>query len=350
MKIVSVVGARPQFVKLFPIARAIPTGVNHQIVHTGQHYDESMSQVFFDELQIPRPIINLDVGSGTHAQQTAGMMIGLEKSFLETKPDVVLVYGDTNSTIAAALVASKMHIPIAHLEAGLRSFNRLMPEELNRLATDHLSDLLLAPTTTALEQLQKEGLGQVSHLVGDVMVDALLYSKELVSGLKPISDEYPERFLFCTIHRAENVDEESRIRLILKKLSQSDLPIVLAGHPRLMLRVKQLGIDLDKLSIKVIGSQSYLRTIQLLMSSVGVITDSGGLQKESYLLGKPTLIVRSETEWPEVLEDNSNILDYMLTNINNFHANQKRATGELKAFGDGNSSKRTLDLILREFH
>jgi UDP-N-acetylglucosamine 2-epimerase (non-hydrolysing) len=308
-----------------------------------------MSQVFFDELQIPRPIINLDAGSGTHAQQTAAMMIGLEKSFLETKPDVVLVYGDTNSTIAAALTASKMHIPIAHLEAGLRSFNRLMPEELNRIATDHLSDLLLAPTTMALEQLQREGLGQFSHLVGDVMVDALLYSKKLIPAMKSIRNEYPDQFLFCTIHRAENVDEESRIRLIFERLSQSDLPVVLAGHPRLMLRVKQFGIDLDKLGIKVIASQSYLRTIQLILCSAGVITDSGGLQKESYLLGKPTLIVRAETEWPEVLEGGSSILDFMLCNINSFHANQKLAINNFKAFGDGNSSRKTLDLILKEF-
>ena len=346
MKIVSVVGARPQFVKLFPITRAIPPGVNHQIVHTGQHYDESMSQVFFDELQIPRPIINLDVGSGSHAQQTAAMMIGLEKSFKETKPDVVLVYGDTNSTIAAALVASKMHIPIAHLEAGLRSFNRRMPEELNRIATDHLSDLLLAPTTSALEQLQREGLGRVSHLVGDVMVDALHYSKELVSGLKPVSDEYLDPFLFCTIHRAENVDDESRIRFILARLADSEVPVVLAAHPRLIAQVKRLNINLLKGGIRVIGSQSYLETIRLLMNCVGVITDSGGLQKESFLLGKPTLILRKETEWPEVLRGGSSILDFNLANMNVFHLNGKISDPKLEYFGDGKSSEKILQLIL----
>jgi UDP-N-acetylglucosamine 2-epimerase (non-hydrolysing) len=348
MKIVSVVGARPQFVKLFPISRAIPTGVNHQIVHTGQHYDDSMSQIFFDELEIPRPIINLDVGSGTHAQQTAAMMIGLEKSFLEIKPEVVLVYGDTNSTIAAALVASKMHIPVAHLEAGLRSFNRLMPEELNRIATDHLSNLLLAPTTTALDQLQREGLGEISHLVGDVMVDALLYSKELVSNLKPISDEYPKQFLFCTIHRAENVDEESRIRLIIEGLSQSELPVILAAHPRLIAQAEKLNINLIKSGIRVIGSQSYLKTIQLIMNCVGVITDSGGLQKESYLLGKPTMIVRNETEWPEVLSGGNSILDYNLNNINSFHSNTDILASNLECFGDGKSSQRVLRLILEK--
>ena len=346
MKIVSVVGARPQFIKLFPITRAVPIGVKHQIIHTGQHYDESLSQVFFDELQIPRPSVNLDVGSGTHAQQTAAMMIGLEKSFLEINPDVVLVYGDTNSTIAAALVASKMHIPLAHLEAGLRSFNRSMPEELNRIATDHLSDLLLAPTTTALEQLRKEGLGQYSHMVGDVMVDALLSSKELVSRMKPLKDEYPDPFLFCTIHRAENVDDESRIRLILKRLSQSELPIILAAHPRLLARVEKLNLDLVDFGIRVISSQSYLKTIQLLMSCVGVVTDSGGLQKESFLLSKPTLILRKETEWPEVLRGGTSVLDFNLANINTFHSKRAPSDPKLDCFGDGKSSEKVLQLIL----
>jgi UDP-N-acetylglucosamine 2-epimerase len=348
MKIVSVVGARPQFVKLFPITRAIPAGVNHQIVHTGQHYDESMSQVFFDELQIPRPIINLDVGSGTHAQQTADMMIGLERSFLETKPDVVLVYGDTNSTIAAALVASKMHIATAHLEAGLRSFNRLMPEELNRIATDHLSNLLLAPTTTALEQLQREGLGEISHLVGDVMIDALLYSKELVSGLKPISDQYPERFIFCTIHRAENVDDEVRIRFIFERLSKSELPIILAAHPRLIAQMEKLKLNSVESGIRVIGAQSYLRTIQLLVNCVGVVTDSGGLQKESFLLRKPTMILRNETEWPEVLNGGNRILDYNLAGINSFYSDTKIDESSFESFGDGKSSQRVLKLILEK--
>jgi UDP-N-acetylglucosamine 2-epimerase (non-hydrolysing) len=345
MKIVSVVGARPQFIKLFPISRSIPKEMEHEIIHTGQHYDDSMSQVFFDELQIPKPIINLDVGSGTHAQQTAAMMIGLEMSFLETKPDVVLVYGDTNSTIAAALVASKMHIPVAHLEAGLRSFNRSMPEELNRIATDHLSDLLLAPTTTALEQLQREGLGELSFLVGDVMVDALQYSKELISSMKLDSDAHLDPFLFCTIHRAENVDDESRIRFILGRLAESEVPVMLAAHPRLIAQAKRLNIDLLKGGIKVIDSQSYLKTIRLMINCVGVVTDSGGLQKESFLLGKPTLILRKETEWPEVLRGGSSILDFNLANLNTFHLNGTIEDPKMEWFGDGKSSEKILQLI-----
>lgn len=348
MKIVSVVGARPQFIKLFPISRAIPNEVEHEIVHTGQHYDESMSQVFFDELEIPRPTINLEVGSGSHAQQTASMMVGLEKAFLASKPDVVLVYGDTNSTIAAAIVASKMHIPLAHLEAGLRSFNRKMPEELNRIATDHLSDLLLAPTKSALDQLISEGLGKNSHFVGDVMVDALYLGKELISGLKQVEEIVVPPFVFCTIHRPENVDDEFRIRFILERLAESELQVVLAGHPRLVSRLAEFKIDPAHFGIKLIGSQSYLRTVEMLIKCTGVVTDSGGLQKESYLLGKPTLIVRSETEWPEILRKQSSILDFELSMINRFYQDSNNEGDYNQSFGEGNSSKKAIELILSE--
>ena len=348
MKIVSVVGARPQFIKLFPISRAIPNDIEHEIVHTGQHYDESMSQVFFDELEIPRPIINLEVGSGSHAQQTASMMVGLENAFLERKPDVVLVYGDTNSTIAAALVASKMHIPLAHLEAGLRSFNRNMPEELNRIATDHLSDLLLAPTKSALDQLISEGLRKNSHFVGDVMVDALYLGKKMISGLEHGEELVFPPFVFCTIHRAENVDDELRIRFILERLAESELQVVLAGHPRLVSRLAELQIDPAHFGVKLIGSLSYLKTVEMLTKCTGVVTDSGGLQKESYLLGKPTLIVRSETEWPEILRKHASILDFELFMINKFYKDSNNEGDYNQSFGEGNSSKKAIDLILSE--
>ena len=346
MKIVSVVGARPQFIKLFPISRAIPDDIEHEIVHTGQHYDESMSQIFFDELEIPRPIINLEVGSGSHAQQTALMMVGLENAFLARKPDVVLVYGDTNSTIAAALVASKMHIPLAHLEAGLRSFNRNMPEELNRIATDHLSDLLLAPTKSALDQLISEGLGKNSHYVGDVMVDALYLGKEMISNLKQQGNFISSPFIFCTIHRAENVDEESRMRFILKKLAQSELQIVLAAHPRLISRLSEFDIDPADFGIKLIGSQSYLDTIEMLTRCAGVITDSGGLQKESYLLGKPTLIVRNETEWPEILVGGFCLLDYNLENLNSYQHLSISHDQIEHGLGSGHASARAIKIVI----
>ncbi len=345
MKIVSVVGARPQFVKLFPIARAIPTGVNHQIVHTGQHYDESMSQVFFDELQIPRPIINLDVGSGTHAQQTADMMIGLEKSFLETKPDIVLVYGDTNSTIAAALVASKMHIPVAHLEAGLRSFNRSMPEELNRITTDHLSSLLLAPSDTAMRNLLREGLEEISTNIGDVMVDSTLLAKKLIndsnSGFKPPVSKY----IFCTIHRAENTDDPNLLSEIFTNISKSPIQIVLAAHPRVLEKCKAAQIDLMQLGIQVISPQSYLSSIKLVTGASGVVTDSGGLQKEAYLLGIPALTIRSETEWTETLKGDWNYLDPIGQLVSQDWINRPR--GERNSFlGDGGAANRAISSIV----
>lgn len=344
MKIVSVVGARPQFVKLFPITRAIPTGVNHQIVHTGQHYDESMSQVFFDELQIPRPVINLDVGSGTHAQQTAAMMIGLEKSFLETKPDVVLVYGDTNSTIAAALVASKMHIPIAHLEAGLRSFNRLMPEELNRIATDHLSDLLLAPSNSAIQNLVHEGLGEKSVNIGDVMVDSTLLAREMIKDESLFDKNQKRNYIFCTLHRAENTDNPDRLRMLFQKISNSPVDVILAAHPRVLKKCKDAQIDIDLLGIEVIEPQSYLSTINMVSHSRGVITDSGGLQKEAFILGVPALTLRSETEWIETLQGSWNLLDPSgdLISMEWFNI-EKESRNEF--LGDGNSSRKAIKAI-----
>lgn len=345
MKIVSVVGARPQFVKLFPITRAIPTGVTHQIIHTGQHYDESMSQVFFDELQIPRPVINLDVGSGTHAQQTAAMMIGLEKSFLETKPDIVLVYGDTNSTIAASLVASKMNIAVAHLEAGLRSFNRSMPEELNRITTDHLSSLLLAPSETAMKNLSREGLAHISTNIGDVMVDSTLLAKSLIKDFNSEFSLTETDYIFCTIHRAENTDDPDLLSQILTNISKSPIQIIFAAHPRVLEKCRVAQIDLVKLGIKVISPQSYLSTIKLVSGASGVVTDSGGLQKEAYLLGIPTLTIRSQTEWTETLAGDWNYLDPLGELVSQDWINRPR--GEKSSFlGDGRAANRAVNSIL----
>ena len=344
MKIVSVVGARPQFVKLFPISRAIPKGIEHEIVHTGQHYDDAMSQIFFDELMIPAPILNLEVGSGTHAQQTADMIVRLEKAFLETKPDLVLVYGDTNSTIAAALVASKMQIPLAHLEAGLRSFNRNMPEELNRVVTDHLSDLLLAPSDTAMTNLINEGLESKSVNVGDVMVDSTLMAQDMLkdykSSFKPINQIY----VFCTIHRAENTDDPKRLSDLIAKISNSPIHVVFAAHPRIVEKCRISNIDLYQLGIEIIPPQSYLSTIKLLSEASGVITDSGGMQKEAYILGTPTLTLRCETEWPETLMGGWNQLDPTGNLISSDWTKQTK--GERSNFlGDGGSADKTLKSI-----
>lgn len=344
MKIVSVVGARPQFVKLFPISMAIPVGVNHQIVHTGQHYDESMSQIFFDELHIPRPIINLDVGSGTHAQQTATMMIGLEKSFLETKPDAVLVYGDTNSTIAATIVASKMHIPVAHLEAGLRSFNRLMPEELNRITTDHLSDLLLAPSHSAVQNLIHEGLGKRSINIGDVMVDSTLLAKKMIKDKSLYEKNRRGDYIFCTLHRAENTDNPDRLKMLLNKISNSPVDVILAAHPRVLKKCKDAKINIDLLGIEVIEPQSYLSTINFINHARGVITDSGGLQKESFILGVPVLTLRSETEWLETLQGSWNLLDPSGDLISSDWFNTEKESRK-DFLGDGNSSEKAIKAI-----
>lgn len=344
MKIVSVVGARPQFIKLFPISRAIPTGVEHEIVHTGQHYDDSMSQIFFDELKIPRPVINLEVGSGSHALQTAEMMVGLEKAFLERKPDVVLVYGDTNSTIAAALVASKMHIPLAHLEAGLRSFNRRMPEELNRIATDHLSDLLLAPSSTAMNNLAQEGLSGKSINIGDVMVDSTLLAKNMLTNYEGGIEPENLKYVLCTIHRAENTDDLARLSELILKISKSPIHVVFAAHPRILERCRLANIELEQLGIQLIKPQPYLSTIKLISEASGVITDSGGIQKEAYILGTPTLTLRSETEWSETLNDGWNKLDPSGELIRKDWINQHRGIRS-NFLGDGDAAMKAIGSI-----
>lgn len=344
MKIVSVVGARPQFIKLFPISRAIPTGVEHEIVHTGQHYDDSMSKIFFDELKIPRPIINLEVGSGSHAQQTAAMMVGLENAFLERRPDVVLVYGDTNSTIAAAIVASKMHIPLAHLEAGLRSFNRNMPEELNRIATDHLSDLLLAPSITAINNLTLEGLSDKSLNIGDVMVDSTLLAKKMLANYAGGAEPENLKYVLCTIHRAENTDDLARLSELILKIAKSPIHVVFAAHPRILERCRLANIELGRLGIQFIKPQPYLASIKLISEASGVITDSGGIQKEAYILGTPALTLRSETEWSETLIGGWNQLDPFGDFVAEDWINQIR--GERSSFlGDGEAASRAIKSI-----
>jgi UDP-N-acetylglucosamine 2-epimerase (non-hydrolysing) len=340
MKIVSVVGARPQFIKLFPISRAIPDGIVHEIVHTGQHYDDSMSKIFFDELMIPAPVINLEVGSGSHAQQTADMMVGLENAFLERKPDIVLAYGDTNSTLAAALVATKMQIPLAHLEAGLRSFNRKMPEELNRIVTDHLSDLLLAPSDTAIANLDNEGLGMKSLNVGDVMVDSTLMAQSMIKNYESNFLPTTPKYVFCTIHRAENTDDPKRLLRLITKIANSPIHVVLAAHPRIIEKCQISNIDLHQIGVQIIPPQSYLSTIKLISEACGVLTDSGGMQKEAYILGTPTLTLRSETEWAETLIGNWNQLDPSGELISGDWTSQIK--GERSNFlGNGGSAEKT---------
>ncbi|WP_169079693.1 non-hydrolyzing UDP-N-acetylglucosamine 2-epimerase [Microcella alkalica] len=304
MRVISVVGARPQFVKLAPIARAMAGHAEHLVVHTGQHYDERMSDVFFQDLGIAQPDVNLAVGSGKHGAQTGAMLAGLEPVFEQSRPDWVLVYGDTNSTIAAALAAVKLHIPVAHLEAGLRSFNRRMPEEHNRVLTDHAADLLLAPTDVAMRHLAHEGLADRSVLVGDVMTDVLheVRDRVLASGTPLPEGVERGRYRVATLHRPDNTDDPVRLAAILDQLASLDLPVLLAVHPRLRSLAASHGLELERGAIRPIEPLPYPELVAAVMGSAGVVTDSGGLQKEAFLLRVLCTTVRPETEWVETVE------------------------------------------------
>jgi UDP-GlcNAc3NAcA epimerase len=308
IRIANIVGARPQFIKCASVSREIRArkGIEEVIIHTGQHYDKNMSQIFFRELDIPEPDINLGVGSGSHAVQTASMLTGLEEIFQNIKPDWVLVYGDTNTTLAASLAAVKLGIRIAHVEAGLRSFNRDMPEEINRIVTDHVADMLFAPTKTAMDLLEKEGLAGRSNLTGDVMYDSVLHSKNLAENKFSRKNIVPfENYYLATIHRQENTDVAERMGKILEAFSKLDLPVVLPLHPRT--RKNLAGTKINP-NIKLIEPVGYLEMLTLLDRSSKVLTDSGGLQKEAYFLNKQCVTLRDETEWTETLNNNWNII------------------------------------------
>ncbi|MGB5952022.1 MAG: UDP-N-acetylglucosamine 2-epimerase (non-hydrolyzing) [Ornithinimicrobium sp.] len=319
MRVLSVVGARPQFVKLAPIAaECARRDVDHRIVHTGQHYDRLLSDVFFADLKIPAPDLHLGVGSGTHGQQTGAMLGRLDEVLTGERPDWVLVYGDTNSTLAATLSAVKLGLPLAHVEAGLRSFNRAMPEEINRVATDHCADLLLAPSQVAMDHLDREGLTERSVLVGDVMVDILMMVRDgrirtttsatAAEATTPIFGESKGDYSVATIHRAENTDDPRRLQAIIDSLAAVDHPVLLLAHPRLVERAGQHDIPLRHGAIELRDPLPYPELIAAVAQSRGVITDSGGLQKEAFVLRVPCTTVRTETEWPETTEGGWNVL------------------------------------------
>lgn len=313
MRVLSVVGARPQFVKLAPISaemRSAGDALEHIVIHTGQHYDSLMSDVFFRELDIPPPDENLGVGSGSHGAQTGAMIAGLEPLIERYAPDWVLAYGDTNSTLAAAVVATKLHVPVAHLEAGLRSFNRRMPEEHNRVLTDHASDLLLAPTEVAMRHLADEGLASRSILVGDVMTDVLYATRDRVldsPSALPKGVE-PGRFVVATLHRPDNTDDPGRLSAILAELATLSMPVLLLVHPRLAALAERHGLDLAQGFVRPIKPLGYPDLVVAVSRSAGVVTDSGGLQKEAFLLRVPCTTVRSETEWVETVDLGWNVL------------------------------------------
>lgn len=316
MRVVSVVGARPQFIKLAPVARAAAAaGHEHLIVHTGQHRDEAMSGDFFAELGIAAPDVALTVSGDGHGPQTGSMLTQMDPALWDLQPDWVVVYGDTNSTIAGALSATKLHLPVAHVEAGLRSFNRRMPEEINRIAVDHISDLLLAPTHVAAEHLGREGLASRTELVGDVMVDALLETRDRVAGrpsdavAQALAEDPPGTpYVVATIHRAESTDDPAVLAAIVASLAALPMPVVLAVHPRLALRARDAGVDLSSGSLRPSGPLGYGELVAAVSGSAGVVTDSGGLQKEAFLLRVPATTVRSETEWVETIELGWNVL------------------------------------------
>lgn len=354
MRILSVVGARPQFVKLAPVAAAVTAaGHEHVIVHTGQHYDPELSEVFFTGLGIPEPDVRLGVGSGGHGAQTGAMLGALDPVLGRYAPDWVLVYGDTNSTIAGALSAVKLHLPVAHLEAGLRSFNRRMPEEHNRVLTDHAADLLLAPTPQAMVHLAREGLAERSVMVGDVMVDACLRARDLAGAAGSADAPAPgidprAPYLVATIHRAENTDEPERLAAIVGALAALPLPVALLVHPRLRARAGEFGIDLGRGAIRPGSPLPYAQMVAAVSGSVGVVTDSGGLQKEAYILGRPCTTVRSETEWPETLADGWNALvDAADGKLPEVATRPAPATPPAAPYGDGRAAARVVKELER---
>lgn len=349
MQIVTVIGARPQFIKAGPVSRAfLARGVEEILIHTGQHYDFNMSYIFFGALGLQKPDHHLGVGSGTHGAQTAKMLDAIEQIVLVHRPDVLLVYGDTNSTFAGALAAAKLHVPVVHVEAGLRSFNRRMPEEINRVLTDHISSLLFCPTETAVRHLADEGVTQGVHMVGDVMKDALDYWQnngcQQSTALASI-DIDPKSYYLATVHRAENVDSPDRLNSILRAFGVVDLPVILPLHPRTRHALEQRNQPLPD-NIRAIDPVGYLEMLELESNAVALLTDSGGVQKEAYMLGVPCITLRDETEWVETVNAGWNTLagadtETILSSIRNLIADGPRP----QLYGDGHASDRIVRVI-----
>lgn len=357
MKVISVVGARPQLVKLAAVAAAFAgTRHEHVIVHTGQHYDANLSDIFFSGLGIPTPDVHLGIGSGSHGVQTGGVLAAIDPVLAEHRPDWVLVYGDTNSTLAGALSAVKQHLRVAHLEAGLRSFNRRMPEEHNRVLTDHAADLLLAPTEEALRHLADEGLADRAVLSGDVMVDVCLRVRDAV-----LAGEHPrpalpdgidpdEPYLLATMHRPDNTDDPARLSALLAALADLPVPVALLAHPRLVARAEKHGLKLEQGALRAGRPLGYAGLVAAVLGSVGVVTDSGGLQKEAFLLGRACTTLRAETEWLETLDGDWNRLvpepDAMGRRGWVEAATRPTPRGERGTpYGDGRAAERVLSIL-----
>jgi len=359
MKIINVVGARPNFMKIAPIMREMKKYQQLEpiLLHTGQHYDDDMSKVFFEELQIPRPDIYLDIRSGTHAEQTAKVMVAFEKVVGEQKPDLVLVVGDVNSTVACTLVATKLWVPVAHVEAGLRSFDRKMPEEINRVVTDAISDFLFTTERNAEGNLTREGIPKEKiHFVGNVMIDTLLYSREVAKKSDIISDLglEPQGYSVLTLHRPSNVDDKEVFKEILDALSVicEQIPIVFPAHPRTQARIESFGLQnridaMEKLVVtKPLG---YLDFVSLFSNSRFVLTDSGGLQEETTALGIPCLTLRENTERPITISEGTNLLvgsdkEKIISESKNILEGRGKS-GRIPELWDGRASQRIVKII-----
>lgn len=349
MKVLTAVGARPQFIKAAPVSEAlVEAGVREVLVHSGQHYDQGMSQVFFDELGLREPDVNLGAGSGSHAEQTAKMLVGFEQVILREQPDFVIVHGDTNSTLAAALAAAKLQIKVAHNEAGLRSFNRSMPEEHNRVLTDHCSDVLFCPTQAAVEQLRREGVSRHVHAIGDVMYDACLRFEQLAAARSQILERLrlvPSGYLLATLHRPYNVDSSERLSRILRAFGRLAEPIVLPQHPRLSLRLGEHGIEVPP-NVRLIDPVGYLDMALLEKNARLILTDSGGVQKEAYFYGVPCLTLRPETEWRETVDAGWNrLLDADEDAICSAVRERFWPDARPELFGDGHAAERLVAVL-----
>jgi UDP-N-acetylglucosamine 2-epimerase len=349
MKIVSIVGARPQFIKEYAVSKAIRNICDYVLVHTGQHYDFEMSQIFFDQLGISEPDYNLEIGSAPHGEQTGKMLIKIESVLVKEKPDFVLVYGDTNSTLAGALAAKKLHIPVGHVEAGLRSFDKTMPEEINRILTDHASKLLFAPTKTAVKNLKREGITGGVHLTGDVMYDALSYSLKIAEKSKILKelDAKPKEYFLTTIHRQSNTDNLENLSNILDALSSISEKVIFPIHPRTMKFIENHGLK-KKVGKNIVITKpvGYFDFIWLEKNAKKILTDSGGMQKEAYLLKVPCITLRENTEWIETVEDKWNILvgsdkEKILDAVKNFQPKDEQQN----FFGEGHASEKIASII-----
>jgi UDP-N-acetylglucosamine 2-epimerase len=351
VKIATIVGARPQFVKAAAFSRQLRKRHQEILIHTGQHYDYMMSGVFFDGLNLPAPDVNLEVGSGAHGQQTGAMLAAIERVLLSERPDGVLIFGDTNSTLAGALAGSKLHIPVTHVEAGLRSFDRRMPEEINRVVADHLSDILLCPSETAVANLTAEGIVRNVHLVGDVMLDVLDWARDSIGArraavLQPLGVA-PKEFLLATVHRSESTDDPQQLASILTAFNRLGQPIVFPVHPRTRKAIAGCGVA-PAAHVRVIEPVAYLDMMVLTDAARVVLTDSGGLQKEAYWLNVPCVTLRDHTEWVETVDTGWNVLtgtngDTIVEAV----ASVKPPVAHPPLYGDGRAAERCVRLLER---